>query len=187
MTLETLKKNVLKMIEEISETPEVYTDDPDIDKKMNTVINQVMFEVARMKKIPAKTSIEIDEPGTFDLNGVENFYQLDHIRYKDAQDNELEPEIFQNMVECPEVGTLDVYYFRYPERITDDTDDTQYEFELSDDALEVLPYGVAADLLKSDVSASYGQVYAQRYETMLQRLDPRYTMSMIYINSNGVI
>ena len=56
-----------------------------------------------------------------------------------------------------------------------------YEFELSADALEIMPYGVAADLLKSDVSNNYGQIYSQRYESMLQRLDPRYSMGSIYI------
>ena len=44
-----------------------------------------------------------------------------------------------------------------------------------------MPYGIAADLLKSDVSAEYGAIYATRYETMLQRLDPRYQMTSVYI------
>ena len=37
-----------------------------------------------------------------------------------------------------------------------------------------LPYGAAADLLKNDATAQYGKIYADRYERMLQRLDPRY-------------
>ena len=44
-----------------------------------------------------------------------------------------------------------------------------------------MPYGVAADLLKSDVSTQYGAVYANRYEAMLQRLDPRNHMTSVYI------
>jgi hypothetical protein len=43
-----------------------------------------------------------------------------------------------------------------------------------------MPYGVAADLLKSDISTEYGSIYATRYETMLQRLDPRNNMTSIY-------
>ena len=69
---------------------------------------------------------------------------------------------------------------------TDDTNDTDYIFELSDDALEILPYGAAADILKSDVSNSYGQIYQQRYETMLQRLDSRYNTGTVYIEANGM-
>jgi hypothetical protein len=45
--------------------------------------------------------------------------------------------------------------------------------------LEIMPYGIAADLLKSDVSAQYGSIYATRYESMLSRLDPRYQMDSI--------
>jgi hypothetical protein len=44
-----------------------------------------------------------------------------------------------------------------------------------------MPYGIAADLLKSDVSSEYGSVYATRYEQMLQRLDPRNSMTSVYI------
>ena len=78
-------------------------------------------------------------------------------------------------------GTAEVECYVYPERITEKTKDS-YEFELSPDALEVMPYGIAADLLKSDVSAEYGTIYAQRYELMLSRLDPRYQMTSVYID-----
>ena len=56
-----------------------------------------------------------------------------------------------------------------------------YEFELPADVLEIMPYGIAGDLLKSDISTEYGSIYSTRYETMLQRLDPRYQMTSIYI------
>ena len=65
--------------------------------------------------------------------------------------------------------------------ITDTTIDEEYEFELTDDVLEVMPYGVAADLLKSDISNNYGKIYAERYETMKQQLDPRHSLGTIYI------
>ena len=65
------------------------------------------------------------------------------------------------------------YYYKYPKQITPNTED-EYKFELSTDLLEIMPYGVAADLLKSDVSSQYGSVYAARYREMLQQLDPRY-------------
>ena len=50
-----------------------------------------------------------------------------------------------------------------------------------------MPYGVAADLLKSDVSAEYGAVYATRYESMKQELDPRYSMPMITFEGGVVV
>ena len=64
--------------------------------------------------------------------------------------------------------------------VTDKTPNS-YEFELSLDALEIMPYGVAGDLLKSDVSAGYGNIYSARYENMIQRLDPRNHLPSLYI------
>ena len=78
-----------------------------------------------------------------------------------------------------ESGTAEIDCYVYPERITEKTKDKAYEFELSADVLEIMPYGVAADLLKSDESAQYGKIYAERYESMLQRLDTRYQLSSI--------
>ena len=185
MKLVDVKKNVLKMIEEISQTPNVYTDDPDIDAKLNTVINQVMFELARIKKIQGKYTLDVEDGDEYDLNDLDNFYQLDHIVVKDG-DKENEFNLFGTYVGFIKGGEANFYYYKYPTRITDNTNDNTYTFELSDDVMEVLPYGVAADLLKSDVSANYGQIYANRYETMLQRLDPRYNQPMIYIETNEV-
>ncbi|MGN0693734.1 MAG: hypothetical protein ACI4LK_02345 [Lentihominibacter sp.] len=183
MTLQEMKKKVLRMIEEISDSTAL-TDDPDIAAKLNDVINQVMFEIARMKKIPAKVIKTIAADNLdLDLRTVEGFYQLDNMRFTNADGEELEYDLFGTNAAFPEAGKATIYYYKYPERITDDTDDTEYTFELSDDALEVIPYGIAADLLKSDVSNNYGQVYETRYKEMLQTLDSRYSTGQIYIES----
>ena len=183
MTLQEMKKKVLRMIEEISDNPSL-TDDPDIAAKLNDVINQVMFELARMKKIPALAIETITEDDlTLDLSTVNSFYQLDNMRFTNADGDELEYDLFGTNAAFPEAGTAKIYYYKYPERILDSTDDTTYEFELSEDALEIMPYGVAADLLKSDVSNNYGQVYESRYKEMLQILDSRYSTGQIYIES----
>lgn len=191
MTLEQMKYKVLRLIEETNEGS-TYTDDPDIQLKLNDVINQIMFELARMKKIPEKLEQDFDseyiaEHGLeYNLKDIENFYQLDNIRFTDLSGAEREIDVNMNYYKIPEEGHITIYYYKYPERITDDTNDTDYIFELSDDALEILPYGAAADILKSDVSNSYGQIYQQRYETMLQRLDSRYNTGTVYIEANGM-
>ena len=46
MTLLEMKKKVLALIEETSQTESELTDDPDIKEKINDVINQVQFELA---------------------------------------------------------------------------------------------------------------------------------------------
>ena len=180
MTLNEMKRKVLGLIEELNPNSEVLTDDPDIATKINDVINQVLYELARMKKIPKYFEMEVNEG--------------DLITYADFE-SECGYEVYQIVtfggVKCNrkangtvfkilESGTAEVDCFVYPERITEKTKGN-YEFELSADALEVMPSGVAADLLKSDVSAEYGNIYAQRYEAMKQMLDPRYQTSNITI------
>ncbi len=180
MTLKEMKKKVLGMIEELNPDSTLLTDDPDIATKINDIINQVMFEVARMKKMPDYVELEVKAGDLVrfediaDATGYE-VYQLDTVR---GIDYELKAD--GTIIKALADGTAEVDYFRYPELITEKTTDS-YEFELSADALEIIPYGVAGDLLKSDVSANYGQIYSNRYETMLQRLDPRYSMGTFTI------
>jgi hypothetical protein len=90
------------------------------------------------------------------------------------------PKAGGTILKILQTGTAEIDCFVYPERITEATKNS-YEFELSADVLEIMPYGIAGDLLKSDVSAEYGSIYSTRYETMLDRLDPRYQMTSVYI------
>lgn len=184
MTLQEMKKKVLAMIEEVNPDSVNLTDDPDIAAKINEVTNQIMFELARMKKIPKYVEVEVQAGDTLTFEDLEmsvgyEVYQLgivggvDHVFKADG-----------TILKIKESGTAEIDCFVYPERITASTKDS-YIFELSPDVLEIMPYGIAGDLLKSDVSAEYGSIYSTRYEAMLQRLDPRYHMSSIYIE-NGI-
>ena len=181
MNLKEMKQKVTRLIEEASTDTNKITDDPDIALKLNDVINQVMFEMARMKKIPDYVEIPVKENGLIRFEDIKTatdkeVYQLDIVR-----GIEFEYKAEGTIIKALEDGIAEIEYFRYPERIKDDTDDDTYVFELSDDALECMPCGIAADLLKSDVSNAYGNVYAQRYQQMKQELDPRYNMGGIYI------
>lgn len=185
MTLLEMKQKVLAMIEELNPDSDLLTDDPDISAKINEVINQVMFEMVRMKKIPRYVEMEVSKGDTIDFAAIEKkcgneVYQLSLV-------GGVSHSIKANgtIIKALEDGTLEVDCFVYPERITQNTKDKAYEFELPSDALEVMPYGIAGDLLRSDVSAEYGAVYSNRYESMLQRLDPRYQMTSISF-SGGV-
>lgn len=180
MTLREMKENVLGLIEELNPDNENLTDDPDISAKINGVINQIMFELARIKKMPGYVEIPMQEGDTIDFARIEKagkyeVYQVIIIKGVKC-DQKAQGTIFKVL----ESGTAEVEYYKYPERITTKTKDN-YEFELSADVLEIMPYGVAADLLKSDISADYGAVYAKRYEEMIQRLDPRYSMPSVSV------
>ena len=61
MTLLEMKKKVLGLIEELNPNSELLTDDPDIATKINNVINQVAYELSRLKKIPKYVEIEVNE------------------------------------------------------------------------------------------------------------------------------
>ena len=52
MTHKEMKKKVLSLIEEVNPDNENLTDDPDIQAKYIDVANQILFELARNKKIP---------------------------------------------------------------------------------------------------------------------------------------
>lgn len=179
MTLLEIKKKVLGLIEELNPDSELLTDDPDIATKINDVINQVMFELARLKKIPKYVEMTVAEGDrvTFEDIEKESGYEVYQIALICGVT--YTPKANGTLFKFLESGTAEIDFFAYPERITEKTKDKAYEFELSPDALEIMPYGVAADLLKSDVSAEYGKVYAERYEMMLQRLDPRYQVQSI--------
>lgn len=180
MKLSEMKRKVLALIEELNPDSEYLTDDPDIATKMEDVITQIMFELARFKKIPDYVEITVNKG--------------DLIKFEDITD-ETDYEVYQiaiirgiaydlkasgTVIKFLESGIAEIEYFRYPTRITD-KNRVKYEFELSQDALEIMPYGVAADLLKSDISSDYGREYAERYESMKQLLDPRYGTGAVYI------
>ena len=186
MTLTEFKKKVLGMIEELDTDSESLTSDQDIELKMNDTINQIMFEIARMKKMPDYVEMEVQEGDLVRFEDISNasgydVYQLDRIRGVS-----FEYRANGTIIKVLESGTLEIDYFKYPERITDKTNGS-YEFELTDDALEVMVYGVAGDLLKTDVSTSYGQIFTERYETMLGRLDPRYALGTFSVEGGVYI
>lgn len=180
MTLTEMKKKVLSLIEELNPLSEYLTDDPDIQAKINDVINQILYELSRFKKIPKYVEIPVNEGDTLEFADIEKvcgyeIYQIDIIcgvRYV--------PKANGTVLKMLESGTAEIDCFVYPERITEKTKGS-YEFEVSNDVLELMPYGVAGDLLKSDVSTQYGKIYADRYQEMLSRLDHRFQLPTCYI------
>ena len=176
MTLGDIKKKTLSLIEEIDNSETSLTKDPDIAAKLNYVINQVQNELSRVKKIPDYTELEVNEGDLIRFDDITSDYQIYQLDI--ARGIKYEYKAQGTIIKCLEAGTLEVEYFRYPEEINDLTKDN-FEFELSNDVLEIMPYGVAADLLKSDVSNAYGNVYAQRYENMKNQLDIRYNTGAI--------
>lgn len=179
MTLLEIKKKVLGLIEELAPGSELLTDDPDIATKINEVINQRMYELARYKKISKYVEMQVNTGDVITFEDIEKacgyvVYQVGNITGIGC-----EARANNTVYKVREGGTAELDVFVYPERITENTKDKAYEFELSEDVLEIMPYGVAADLLMSDKSADNGRVYAQEYERLKQMLDLRYAMPSI--------
>lgn len=175
MTLEEMKTKTYSLIEEYSENEDDLTEDSDLSTKMNSVINQIQNEVCRYKKINAYATINVKKDDTLQLTDIsEDFYQLNIIK-------DVDYEVVGDMIIFNEDGIAKIFYYKYPTQINNDTPD-DYEFELTRDALEIMPYGIAGDLLKSDVSNNYGQIYSSRYKELLQNLDPRNSLSTLYID-----
>ena len=180
MTLKEMKTKVLALIEELNPDNPLLTEDPDIAAKINDVINQILFELARIKKIPKYVELEVSRGDKVEFADIEKEcgYEVFQIALFGGVANT--PKADGTVHKILESGTAEIDVYVYPERITSKTKDN-YEFELSADALEIMPYGVAGDLLKSDVSSEYGNIYSTRYESLKQMLDPRYQMASIYI------
>ena len=182
MTLLEIKKKVLGLIEELNPNSDLLTDDPDIATKINDVVNQVMYELARIKKIPKYVEIEAKEGDTITFADIEKACGYEVYQLGTVGGVKYLSKASGTVLKILESGTAEIECYVYPERITDKTKDKAYEFEITADVLEIMPYGIAADLLKSDVSADYGAVYSTRYESMLQRLDHRYQTTTIYVD-----
>lgn len=172
MTLEEMKIKVYSVIEEYNEDEENLTEDEDLALKMNSCINTILNELSRFKKINAYTVIPVMKGENLSQEEIaEDMYQLNLIRGVDY-------ETIQDRVIFNESGTAEVYYYKYPEQITNETDDS-YEFELDTDALEIMPYGVAGLLKAEDIASNYGKVYNELYREKINTLDSRKTMSTV--------
>lgn len=187
MTLYEMKQKALALIEELNPQSEHLTDDPDIATKHNAVVNQILFEMCRIKKIPKYIEVAVEDGDLLTFDDLETSVGLPVYQLCLVGGVKHEIKAGGTVIKIRESGTAEIEVYVYPERITETTKDKAYEFEVSDDVLEVMPYGIAADLLKSDVSAEYGSVYATRYEQLKQMLDPRHAMNMVTIEGGIMI
>lgn len=164
MTLGENKKITLGLIEEYSKTNPLLTDDDDISTRLNYVYSTSYQELSEKKKIiKTKTLKEISddeiEEGYTEYTLPSNMYQLKNIIALDENNKKVNADYYT-------IGKKKIYinnesnyqyileYYAYPTFITDETED-DFTLELDQDALMILPYMVAADILKTDPSADY--------------------------------
>lgn len=185
MTLKEMKIKVFSLIEEYYPALKDMAEDEDVLNKINGVVNQIQLDLMPYRKLTANTTIEIaqDDDKTLSLKDyIEDMYQLNKIVFNENvsytmpdDDTLILPEDYE--------GEFTIYYYKYPEFVELNPNvenyDNTYEFELDNILLEIMPYGIAADLLKMDMISNYGRYFYERYLEMKNRIDPR--------RSNGII
>lgn len=195
MTAREMKIKTFSLIEELYPELAGLADDEDILKKINGVINSVMYELARLKKISAKYEYDVKEDTkTLVLNDIPSFYQLisiSNIKYEILGNYEI-----SFTLEDKNEEKATIYYYKYPEKMELEFSategkteeevskeyDNNFEFELSEDVLEIMPYGIASDLLKNDMISAYGKYFDERYQALKNMIDTRKTSGKGYID-----
>ena len=196
MTAKEMKIKTFSLIEEYVPSETSLVDDEDINYKINGAINSVMFELARIKKIPAKYTVKVTKKNNSILiKDITDIFQLNiipDIQYEMIGDYEL---VF-HLDDDVEEQVVNIYYYKYPEKMeleftaegsltADEVSaeyDESFEFELDDSVLEIMPYGIAADLLKQDMISGYGKYFYERYMELKQSLDTRVTNGAFIID-----
>lgn len=192
MTAKEMKIKVYSLIEEYYPDSTVLAEDEDVIYKINGVINQIITELMQYRKINAKTEIEIGENDDKEINlksYIDDLYQLNKIEISESVEYDM-PDDETIILPDNFVGKIKVYYYKYPEqmKLTFNSDDdsaaydARFEFELDTDALEVAPYGIAADLLKMDMISNYGRYFYERYNEMKSLLRANNSKGTIIIS-----
>ena len=80
MTAKEMKIKTFSLIEEYYPEHKELADDQDVKYKINGVINSIMLDLMKYRKVPAKYSFEIaDGKNVLELSSIPDFYQLDTI------------------------------------------------------------------------------------------------------------
>ena len=188
MTAREMKIKVFSLIEEYYPDQTLLADDQDVQYKLNGAINQIQMDLMKYKKIPAKSkkSIKKDSPALL-ISSIPNFYQLNvipNVEYEVIGDYEIKFNIEEDT-------DVEIYYYKLPElmdlefqasgsktaeQVSAEYDES-FDLEIATELQEIMPYGVAADLLKQDMISNYGKYFYERYLEMKNMIDSRKTTS----------
>lgn len=194
MTLKEMKNKTFSLIEELYPNEPKMAEDEDVINKINGVVNQIQLDLMKYRKINAYKEIKITNESDKLINlkkEIPDLYQLSNVTFDKEIDYEMPND---ELIKLPEdyEGNITIYYYKYPELVQtifeNDTDNVEYlkqdeefVFELDNILLEIMPYGIAADLLKMDMISSYGKYFYERYLEMKNQIDSRRTSGIVKI------
>lgn len=195
MKLKEMKEKTFALIEELYPELSNLAEDEDVINKINGVVNSIQMDLMKFRKITANDEIEIelDDDRIIDLKDYDDIYQLNKVI---LIPNEEDMITTFNMIDNTTLeidnsfaGTIRLYYYKYPTlcktMFNNDTErqneDNRYTFEIDPMLLEIMPYGIARDLLRLDMISNYGSYFERTYNDLIQRLDSRNTSGFITI------
>ena len=155
MTLGEAKRKVLMLLDEYSTGGEVAAD-ADVDAKMNDFFDMAQRDAAAWQPIVRRVALLLDGTGSMTL--PEDVSRVIRVRKNGVRVSDY--EVVDGELLSPEGdrSQLTLDYIASPEKITPDTAD-DYEFEVSDEAANCLPFFVAAQQLIADLVVDYGAFY----------------------------
>lgn len=189
MTAKEMKIKTFSLIEEYFPALTGLAEDEDVLYKINGVINSIQMDLMPLRKLNAVKEIEIEDGDSNIVNlktAITDLYQIKSIKFDDVIEYEMPDEI---TLVLPEgfIGTFKVYYYKLPSLMTLTFEspassaayDSTYTFELDQVLLEIMPYGIAADLLKMDMISSYGKYFQEEYMMRKNQVDSRMSSGQI--------
>ena len=195
MKLKEMKEKTFALIEELYPELSNLAEDEDVINKINGVVNSVQMDLMKFRKITANDEIEIelDDDRIIDLKDYDDIYQLNKVILVPNEENMVTTfNMIDNTtleIDNSFAGTIRLYYYKYPTlcktMFNNDTErqneDNRYVFEIDPMLLEIMPYGIARDLLRLDMISNYGSYFERTYNDLIQRLDSRNTSGFITI------
>lgn len=155
MTLGEGKRKVLMLLDEYSGGGEL-TVDVDMDAKMNDFFDAAQRDVALWQPIVRRMSIMLDGTGSMALG--ENVLRVLRVRKDGIRVSDYEIVDGKLLSNTGDTSELTIDYIASPQKITPETADG-YEFEVSDEAANCLPFFVAAQHLIAELVVDYGAFY----------------------------
>jgi len=155
VTLGDAKRKTLMLLDEYSSGGEI-TVDEDINVRMNDFFDVAQKDVAQWQPIVRRTTIQLD--GTGDQELPADVAQVIRIRKNGVRARGYEIIDRQLLYDSGDTAALVLDYLANPETITSETEDS-YEFEVSEQAANCLPFFVAAQQLIADLVVDYGAFY----------------------------
>lgn len=202
MTLKEMKIKVFSLIEEYYPELSGMAEDEDVLNKINGVVNSIQMDLMKYRKIPANTEIEIKENSNRIITlseEISDLYQVNKIVLvpEEGITNKDFTMFDDDNIEINDefIGTVKIFYYKYPKMAKVDFEegedkdlyDENFKFDIDLAIQEVMPYGIARDLLRLDMISVYGTYFERTYNELKSQLDPRRTAGIITITGGDII